>query len=121
MHKYQHIQYYHKNQHRNSHASSHSWTWSFHDTQSQTVIMMKRGNTIQFLCRTWKSIQVSMPECKNLIQVSVPERGSESQSQITLKHQHHPFNHDFMVSTFIYHISTSMINITTRVHIHVSQ
>ena len=43
MHKYQHIQYYHKNQHHNSHASSQ-------ETQGQIVSMLQRGNMIQFLC-----------------------------------------------------------------------
>ena len=49
MHKYQHVQYYHKNQHHNSHGSSYSW--SPYEIQSQIVSMSERGISIHLLCQ----------------------------------------------------------------------
>ena len=85
MHKYQHIQYYHKYQYHNFHASSYSL--SCHGNQRQTISMPEGSNLIPFYARTWRLIPVCMSEQGSPNQVRMLERGSQWQPHInnTLK------------------------------------
>ena len=82
--------------------------------------MSKCGNPIPILCQNVE-ILVTMLECGNWKTISVPERGSRSQSNITITQQDHILNSCFHSTDIHISLSTSMINIATCVHIQVSQ